>query len=110
MPTDIVGKAGQTLKSAPKPTKQKARGQHNQNQPMLVIRFKKVGRKAQKTFRLIVTEKKTPPRGRPLEYLGWWNPHSKKGAFKQGRIKHWVSKGAQLSDTARAILAKHRAV
>jgi small subunit ribosomal protein S16 len=77
---------------------------------MLVIRFKKVGRKAQKTFRLIVTEKKTAPRGRPLEYLGWWNPYSKKGAFKQDKIKHWVSKGAQLSDTARAILAKHRAV
>jgi small subunit ribosomal protein S16 len=73
---------------------------------MLVIRFKKVGRKHQKTFRLIVTEKKSPPRGKPIEYLGWWNPHLKKGAFKEERIRYWVSKGAKFSDTARSILAK----
>jgi small subunit ribosomal protein S16 len=73
---------------------------------MLVIRFKKVGKKNQKTFRLIVTEKKSAPRGKPIEYLGWWNPYLKRGAFKEERIKYWISHGAKLSDTAKSILAK----
>lgn len=73
---------------------------------MLVIRCKKVGRKHQKTFRLIVTEKKTPPRGKPIEYLGWWNPYLKKGALKEERIKYWVAHGAKVLETAKRILAK----
>lgn len=73
---------------------------------MLVIRFKKVGRKHQKSFRLIVTEKKSPPRGRPVEYLGWWDPAAKKGAFKRERIEHWISKGAKPSPAASRILKR----
>lgn len=77
---------------------------------MLVIRFKKVGQKHKKTFRLIVTPKKSPPRGKPVEYLGWWNPHSKKGAFKTERIKYWATRGAQFSATAQRLLKKQGAV
>jgi small subunit ribosomal protein S16 len=73
---------------------------------MLVIRFKKIGRRNQKTLRLIVTEKKSPPRGRPLEYLGWWNPHLEKGEFNEARIRHWVAHGAKPLETVRRILAK----
>lgn len=74
---------------------------------MLVIRFKKIGRKHQKTFRLIVTERKSSPKiGDPVEQLGWWDPRFKKGAFKHDRINHWVSKGAQLSDSVRRVLVK----
>ena len=74
---------------------------------MLSIRFKKIGRKHQKTFRLIVADKRNSPKvGDPVEYLGWWNPHSKSGAFKRERINHWASKGAKFSDAARRILEK----
>ncbi len=74
---------------------------------MLVIRFKKIGRKNQKTFRLILTEKRSAARGKPLEYLGWWNPYLKKGEFKEERIKYWVGQGAKILDTAKSILARN---
>lgn len=40
------------------------------------------------------------PGGRHIEVLGSYNPHSKEAVLKEDRIKYWVSKGAQMSDTA----------
>jgi len=31
--------------------------------------------------------------------LGSYNPHSKEAVLKEDRIKYWISKGAQMSDT-----------
>ena len=46
------------------------------------------------------------PGGRHIEVLGSYNPHSKEAVLKEDRIKYWVSKGAQLSDTVGRLLAK----
>jgi len=61
-------------------------------------------------MRLIVTPKNSPPRGKPIEYLGWWNPQLDKGEFKKERIAYWRSKGAQLSATAEKLLKKQKAI
>ena len=59
-----------------------------------------MGKKNQPFFRIIVTEKRSPPRGgRPLEILGFYNPLTKEKKFKKQRIEYWLSVGAQPSDT-----------
>jgi len=46
------------------------------------------------------------PGGRHIEILGSYNPHSKEAILKEDRIKYWVSKGAQMSDTAANLFMK----
>lgn len=73
---------------------------------MLTIRFQRVGRKHEPIFRLVLTDSKNGPKsGKFLEILGNYDARrGEQAVFKADAIKHWVSKGAQLSDTAHNIL------
>lgn len=55
-------------------------------------------------FRLIISEKSRDPYGRALEILGSYNPHSKELTVKADRVKHWLSKGAQMTATVNNLL------
>jgi len=68
---------------------------------MLTIRFSRVGKKKQPSYRLLVSEKSKDPWGKYLEILGTYNPRSTPSAIdlKTDRIKYWLGKGAQTSDT-----------
>lgn len=46
------------------------------------------------------------PGGRHVEVLGSWDPHIKKGVFKDEKIKYWIGKGAQISDSVYNLLVK----
>jgi small subunit ribosomal protein S16 len=72
---------------------------------MLVIRFLRTGKKNQPFFRIVVTDKKNPPRGgRFLEILGFFNPLTKEKKLNQERIKYWLSVGAQPSESLHNLL------
>lgn len=71
---------------------------------MLMIRLSRVGKKGYPTYRLVISEKQRDPYGRALEILGSYNPHSKDLQVKADRIIHWISKGAQMSDTVNNLL------
>ena len=72
---------------------------------MLVIRFFRTGKKNQPFFRIVVTDKKNPPRGgRFSEVVGFFNPLTKEKNLKTERIKYWLSVGAQPSDTVHNLL------
>jgi len=71
---------------------------------MLKIRLQRVGKKNEPHFRLVLTEKTSSPKSKALEILGHYDPKNKDKAFKKERILHWVSMGAQMSDTAFNIL------
>ncbi len=68
---------------------------------MLSIRLRRIGKKHQPSFRLIVLDKRKDPWGDYLENLGTYNPRAnpKQIQFKAERIQHWLSKGAQASPT-----------
>jgi len=76
----------------------------------LVIRLKKTGRTNHQTFRLVVTDKKTPRDGKYLEMIGWYNPLEEKMEkslfIKSDRVEFWLQKGAQLSDKAKALVKR----
>ena len=72
---------------------------------MLVIRFLRIGKKNQAFFRIVVTDKRNPPKaGRFLEILGFYNPLTKERKIKAERIQHWISNGAKPSDRVHNLL------
>ena len=78
---------------------------------MLTIRFLRTGKKNQPFYRMVVTDKKNPPRGgRFLEIVGFLNPFTKEKQIKADRIKHWISKGAKPSDTVHNILVQEKII
>ena len=63
---------------------------------MLTIRFNRVGKKIKAAYRIVVQEHTIAPGGRHVEVLGSYDPHLKKGVFKNDRIKYWIEQGAQV--------------
>jgi len=66
---------------------------------MLKIRLSRFGKKKRPTYRLIVSEHTKDTQDRALEYLGYYDPHTKVCEVKKDRILYWISKGAQPSPT-----------
>lgn len=71
-----------------------------------MIRLQRIGKLKQPTYRLVVSEKARDTQAGSLEILGEFNPLLKEKAvtFKEDRIKYWMSKGAQPSETVHNIL------
>lgn len=68
---------------------------------MLMIRLQRVGKKKQPSYRLVVSEKARDTQSGSLELLGHFNPlrTPKIIQLNVDRIKYWISKGAQPSNT-----------
>lgn len=67
---------------------------------MLKIRLQRVGKKHDPSFRVVLTDsRKSSKAGDCLELLGNYNPQRGEPVFKAEKIKEWLAKGAQPSDT-----------
>jgi small subunit ribosomal protein S16 len=77
---------------------------------MLALRLKRIGKKHQAAFRLVVGERRSKLKGDFLEDLGWYNPHMKKVEFKADRVKYWMSVGAKASDTVHNLLVNNKVI
>ncbi|MFH0857252.1 MAG: 30S ribosomal protein S16 [Candidatus Magasanikbacteria bacterium] len=75
---------------------------------MLRIRLQRMGKKKQPTYRFIVSEKTKDTQGRSLEIIGKYNPivNPKVLEINKERVLHWISVGAQPSNTVNNILIK----
>lgn len=72
---------------------------------MLKIRLQRVGRKHDPSFRVVVSDARYAAKsGKALEVLGTYNARFGTPTFKPERIKEWIGKGAQLSDTVHNLL------
>ncbi len=72
---------------------------------MLKIRLKRVGRKHDPSFRIIVTEKHLGPKsGKYIENVGFYNVLKGEKDIQGERVKYWIGKGAQVSDTVHNLL------
>ena len=73
---------------------------------VLVIRMRQQGRKNRQTFRLVVTDKKTPRDGKYLEAVGAYDPHRVENNLQVNgeRLSYWLSKGAQMSESAQKLV------
>lgn len=78
---------------------------------MLAIRLLRIGKKHQPSYKIVVTDKKNPPRGgRFADQVGSWNPLTKQRILKGDKIKEWISKGAKPSDTVYNMLIEEKII
>lgn len=79
---------------------------------MLKIRLQRVGRKHEPTFRLVLTDSQNSTKsGRFLEILGSHDPRDRNiSEIKGDRVQHWISKGAQVSDTVHNLLVEKKII
>jgi small subunit ribosomal protein S16 len=72
------------------------------------IRLARQGAKKNPFYRIVATESRSPRDGAHIEQLGIYDPTRNPAEFRydEARMKHWLSKGAQPSDTIRELLKK----
>jgi small subunit ribosomal protein S16 len=72
------------------------------------IRMKRVGAKNKPVFRIVVADSRSPRDGKFIEELGTYLPRQKADNFTMDldRVKYWLSKGAQPSETVASIIKK----
>lgn len=70
------------------------------------IRLKRVGRKKQSAFRIVVTDSARAVSAPSIERLGVYNPRTQPSVVKldAARTLHWLREGAEPTDTVRSIL------
>ena len=78
---------------------------------MLTIRLQRRGRKNDPSFRVIILDSKRGPKsGSYLELLGSYDARVDRVELKADRIKHWMSMGAQVSDTVHNLLVSNKII
>ncbi len=72
------------------------------------IRLRRVGRKGQSYFRIVVADQRSPRDGRFVETIGHYNPRTNPADIKVDaeRALAWLAKGATPTDTVRSLLRK----
>lgn len=73
---------------------------------MLTIRFARVGRKNRAQFRIVLQQHTVAPTGRHVAVLGSYDPHQKIAVLKADKIKEWIAKGAQVSNSVYNLFIK----
>lgn len=70
--------------------------------------MKRVGTTNTPVYRIVVADNRSPRDGKFIEEIGTYQPLKKDTNFtiKLDRAAHWLSKGAQPSDTVRSFIKK----
>ena len=73
---------------------------------MVMIRLRRTGKTKQPSYRLVVTDSRSPRDGKFIEIIGHYNPirQPKELVVKNDRARYWISVGAQPSDTVARLL------
>lgn len=78
---------------------------------MVRIRLSRMGRPHRPFYRINAIDQRTKRDGKVIEQLGWYDPiagdATKQVSLEVDRIKHWLSVGAQPSDTVTDLLIRH---
>ena len=78
---------------------------------MLVIRLLRRGKRNQPFFKIVVTDKRNPPKGgRFTDIIGFINPLTKEKQIDAEKAKYWISVGAQMSDTVNNLLIREKVI
>ncbi len=79
---------------------------------MLRIRLRRVGKKKQPSYRIVVADVRAPRDGAIVEQVGHYNPLTDPPTIvvDAEKVKHWLSVGAKPSDTVVRILQRQGVV
>ncbi len=75
---------------------------------MVKIRLRRQGATKRPFYRLVVADSQSPRDGRFIEEIGYYNPTENPAVLhvQEEAALRWLRRGAQPSETARALLAK----
>ncbi|WP_031481409.1 30S ribosomal protein S16 [Maridesulfovibrio frigidus] len=75
----------------------------------LKLRLTRMGSKKRPFYRIVAINSATRRDGRPLEFLGYYNPMTEPVELKidTEKVQAWMDKGAKPSDTVKALLKKN---
>ena len=74
----------------------------------VVMRLKRMGAKKKAFYRIVVMDSRVQRDGRAIDQIGYYDPLKKEAVIKIDKEKalHWLSVGAQPSDTVQNLLRK----
>ena len=70
------------------------------------IRLSRAGTKKTPFYRIVVTDQRSPRGGRFIERVGSYDPRRPELVLSPGRVEHWLSVGAQPSETVAKLLSE----
>lgn len=75
---------------------------------MIKLRLRRMGAKKRPSYRIVAADSRSPRDGRFIEIVGTYDPITDPATInlKADRIKHWLSVGAQPTDTVRHIIQR----
>ncbi|MGH2558156.1 MAG: 30S ribosomal protein S16 [Thermomicrobiales bacterium] len=75
---------------------------------MIKLRLRRMGAKKRPSYRIVVADSRSPRDGRFIESVGYYDPLTEPSTVKinEERARHWLSVGAQPTDTVRGILTR----
>ena len=70
------------------------------------VRLTRVGSKKNPHWRVVVADQRSPRDGRVIETIGRYNAQTEPSeiVLDEDRIRHWIARGAQPSDTVRRLM------
>jgi small subunit ribosomal protein S16 len=72
--------------------------------------MKRMGRRHRSFYRISAIDSREPRDGRVLEELGWYDPEARapdqQVSLNRERVEHWLSVGAQPSETVHDLLVR----
>jgi small subunit ribosomal protein S16 len=76
---------------------------------MLRIRLRRVGKKKQPSYRIVVADVRAPRDGAFVDHVGHYNPLTDPPTvtLNEDRVRHWLGIGAKPSETVERILRAH---
>ena len=77
---------------------------------MLAIKLKRIGKKGQPSYRVVIQPKRSKLNGRFIEDLGWYDPVTKKTKILGERVLHWMKQGAQPTATVHNLLVREKII
>jgi small subunit ribosomal protein S16 len=75
---------------------------------MVKIRLQREGKKKAPFYHIVVADSKSPRDGRIIEQIGTYDPMTEPATIMLDKAKaeNWIKKGAQPTDTVKALIAK----
>jgi small subunit ribosomal protein S16 len=72
------------------------------------IRLRRMGRRGQSYFRIVVADQRSPRDGRFVATIGHYNPRTNPAEIRVNadQAQAWLAKGATPTDTVRSLLKK----
>jgi small subunit ribosomal protein S16 len=73
------------------------------------VRLTRVGSKKNPIWRVVVSDQRSPRDGRFIETIGHYNPQTDPSTIviDEERFQHWVSRGAQPTNTVKQLVKAH---